>query len=68
MGRTERSDHGVRYGTAVGVGTALLDVGLGILLGGMGAIQLVFFLSNGGRIVAGVLAGWLATRRSSDDQ
>jgi hypothetical protein len=55
------------HGTAVGVGTALLDLGLGILLGGAGAIQPVFFLSNGGRILAGVLGGWLATRRSGDD-
>jgi len=54
----------VVYGTAVGVGTALLDLGLGLLLGGAGAIHPVLFLSNGGRILAGLLGGWLATRRS----
>jgi hypothetical protein len=57
----------VVHGTAVGVGTALLDLGLGILLGGGDAIHPVLFLSNGGRILAGVLGGWLATRRSGDD-
>jgi hypothetical protein len=51
------------HGTAVGLGTALVDLGLGILLVGGGAIQLLLFLSNGGRIVAGVLGGWLAGRR-----
>jgi hypothetical protein len=55
------------HGTAVGVGTALLDLGLGILLGGGGAIHPPLFVSNGGRILAGVLGGWLATRHSGDD-
>src|SRR5271166_3208285 len=36
----------VVHGTAVGVGTALLDLGLGILLGGGGAIHPLLFLSN----------------------
>jgi hypothetical protein len=53
----------VVHGTAVGVGTALLDFGLGILLSGGGAIQPLLFLSNGGRILAGVLGGWLASLR-----
>ena len=57
----------VVHGTVVGVGTALLDLGLGILLAGGGAIQTLFFFSNGGRVLAGVLGGWLATRRSSGD-
>jgi hypothetical protein len=55
------------YGMAVGIGTALLDLGLGILLGGASAIHAIFFLSNGGRVLAGVLGGWLATRRSGDE-
>jgi hypothetical protein len=59
------SEHRVICGTVVGVGTALLDLGLGILLGGAAAIQPVFFLSNGGRVIAGVLGGWLATDRSN---
>ena len=52
------------YGTVVGVGTALLDLGLGILLGGGEPIPPVFFLSNGGRVLAGLLGGWLATSSS----
>jgi hypothetical protein len=60
-------DRRVAHGTAVGVGTALLDLGLGILLGGRGAIHPVLFLSNSGRILAGALGGRLATRRSSAD-
>ena len=55
------------YGTTVGVGTALLDLFLGFLLGGMGAIQPLLFLSNGGRIFAGVLGGWLAMHRSGEN-
>ncbi len=50
-------------GIAVGVATALLDLGLGLLLGGAEAIRPLFFVSNGGRILAGILGGWLATRR-----
>jgi hypothetical protein len=48
------------HGTAVGLGTAVLDFSLGFLLGGGGAIEPVFFLSNAGRIIAGILGGWLA--------
>jgi hypothetical protein len=59
--------HKLAHGIAVGVGTALLDFGLGIWLAGSGAIQPLFFLSNAGRIVAGVLGGWLAARRRGDD-
>ena len=65
VGRTRRSDQRVVHGIAVGVGTAILDLVLGILLGGGGPIQPILFLSNGGRILAGsVLGGWLATRQS----
>jgi len=53
------------HGAAVGVGTAVLDFSLGMLLGGGGAISPVFFLSNAGRIIAGVLGGWLAARNST---
>ena len=52
------------HGAAVGVGTALVDLGLGFLLGGAGSIEPVFFLSNTGRIVAGLIGGWLAGRRT----
>jgi len=57
----------IAHGAAVGVATALLDFGLGILLAGAGAIQPLFFLSNGGRILAGLLGGWLAARRWGGD-
>lgn len=52
----------IAHGAAVGIGTALLDFGLG-MLGGSGEIQPVLVLSNSGRIIAGVLGGWLASRR-----
>lgn len=52
----------ITHGAAVGVGTALLDLSLGMLLGGGEAIHPILFLSNGGRIIAGVLGGWLAAR------
>jgi hypothetical protein len=58
--RTQR----IAHGAVVGVGTAVLDLGLGILLGGVGVIRPLFFVSNAGRVLAGVLGGWLATRRS----
>ena len=54
----------ISHGAAVGVGTALLDFGLGMLLGGRDAIQPLFFISNAGRVLAGVLGGELAAHRS----
>jgi hypothetical protein len=48
-------------GMAVGFGTAFLD--FGILLGAADALQPIFFISNGGRILAGVLGGWFAMRQ-----
>ncbi len=50
------------HGTAVGLGTALLDLGIGMLLSRDEPLDPVFFLSNGGRFLAGVLGGWLASR------
>jgi hypothetical protein len=52
----------IAHGTAVGVGTALLDLGLGFALTG-GSMQPLLFISNGGRILAGLLGGWVATRQ-----
>jgi hypothetical protein len=54
------------HGTAVGVGTALLDLLLGLLLGGFAAIEPLLVVSNAGRVLAGVLGGWLASRRSAE--
>lgn len=53
----------IAHGGAIGVGTALFDFSLGILLGGGETIQPVFLFSNGGRIIAGFLGGWLGARR-----
>jgi hypothetical protein len=50
------------HGAAVGVGTALLDGVLAIVLGGGGAIEPLLLLSNAGRIIAGLLGGRLAAR------
>ena len=53
------------HGVTVGMGTALLDLCLSILLGGGGAIPRLLLFSNGGRILAGGLGGWLEARRSN---
>lgn len=50
------------HGGAVGLGTALLDLGIAILAGGGGPVDPVLLFSNGGRLAAGVLGGWLAAR------
>jgi hypothetical protein len=57
----------VAHGLAIGVGTALLDFSLGVLLSGAGAIVPLFFISNAGRIVAGLLGGWLGANRNMPD-
>jgi hypothetical protein len=53
------------HGAAVGLGTALLDLSLGLLLSGGDALQPIFFISNSGRILAGVLGSWLAMHGST---
>ena len=59
----KRASHGpILHGLAVGVGAAVLDVGLSIMLGGGGPLHPVLFWSNGGRVLAGLLGGWLASR------
>jgi hypothetical protein len=58
----------VVYAAAVGVGTALLDLGLGIVLGGGDAIHPILYVSNAGRILAGILGGLLAKRGSGKRQ
>lgn len=50
------------YGVAIGVGTALVDISLALLLEGVGGLLL---LSNAGRVVAGLFGGWLAARRAT---
>lgn len=54
-------DQAMVHGVAIGTGTAVLDLGLGVLIGG-GVLSLLFVLSNCGRIVAGALGGVLASR------
>ncbi len=56
------SERPLAHGIAIGIGTALLDIGLGILLAGSDIIQPLFVLSNTGRILAGILGGWLGAR------
>ena len=48
------------HGLAVGAGTALLDLSLGLSMGG-GAMLALLILSNCGRIVAGSLGGFVAS-------
>jgi hypothetical protein len=48
------------HGLAVGVGTALLDLSLGLSMGG-GSMLALLILSNCGRIVAGSLGGFVAS-------
>ena len=63
MWAAKRSQSPVAQGTAVGVGTAILDFGLALLLAGAG-IGVLLYVSNAGRIVAGILGGWLAGKPS----
>ncbi len=54
---TERA---LSHGIAVGVGTAMLDLSLGLLMGG-GAMLALLILSNSGRILAGFVGGVIAS-------
>lgn len=53
------------HGLAVGVGTALLDIVFGFCLGGRGAVETIFIVSNLGRVLAGFLGYWLASKGCS---
>ena len=53
------------HGFVVGAGTAMLDFGLAVLIGG-GTISPVLVISNCGRILAGVLGGFVASKKSSE--
>jgi hypothetical protein len=57
----------VAQGTAVGVGTALLDLALAMLLTAGAGIGVLLFVSNAGRIVAGILGGRLAAKPPLDE-
>jgi hypothetical protein len=52
------------HGLAVGMGTAMLDFGLAVLIGGAVTPLLVF--SNCGRILSGFLGGLVASRKQSE--
>lgn len=54
----------IRNGIAVGVATAAIDVLL-LVLGGS-VFQFVFVLSNLGRVIAGYVGGWLASRSNTE--
>jgi hypothetical protein len=53
------------HGIAVGVGTATLDLILAALLSGGIADSPLLIFSNGGRILAGILGGILASRQDT---
>ena len=53
------------HGIAVGVGTALLDLALAALLSGDLTISLLLIVSNGGRILAGIMGGAAAARQGA---
>lgn len=57
-------ERAMRHGLAVGAGTAMLDLGLGVAMGG-DALPLLFLLSNCGRVLAGALGGAVASRGPS---
>ena len=50
----------VLQGLALGSAVAVIDIAL-LLLGGA-AFQLIFVVSNIGRMIAGALGGWIASR------
>lgn len=54
------------HGMMVGVGTALVDFGIAYALVGKAAIAVLLIVSNGGRLIAGGLGGWLAARQRPD--
>ena len=59
VARTALTDR-VMHGLALGATVALIDVAL-LVAGGSG-FEMVFLLSNLGRVLAGAIGGWLATR------
>lgn len=61
VSRKLQSGH-VQTGFAIGAAAALLDVLL-LIAGGEG-FQTLFVFSNLGRVLAGVLGGWMAARRA----
>ncbi len=52
----------ISHGFAVGTGTAMLDLGIAVLIGG-GAISPLLVFSNCGRVLAGVLGGFVASKQ-----
>jgi hypothetical protein len=59
----KRASHApILHGLAVGIGAAVLDLGLGIMMGGSEPVHPVLYWSTGGRVLAGVLGGWMASR------
>lgn len=52
------------HGMLVGLGTAVLDLALALMMGWDGSLQPLLLLSNGGRVLAGALGGWLASSRA----
>ena len=60
-----RGSSPIPHGAAVGIGAAVLDLVLSIVLGGSEPVHPVLLWSNGGRVLAGVLGGWIASRATA---
>jgi hypothetical protein len=58
----------ITQGFVVGLGAALLDVALGLVLAGTDSLQPLCFISNAGRILAGLLGGWLGAKAKYQPQ
>lgn len=58
------SSRQIAHGAAVGIGTALVDFTIGMMASAGGAVPILLYFSNGGRILAGVLGGWLCARQA----
>jgi hypothetical protein len=56
------------HGIAVGIGTALLDFSIAYLLVGRDAVSGLLLASNSGRLIAGGLGGWLASRKGRESE
>ena len=60
-------DQPILHGAAVGVGTAMLDLGIALLVSTDAGVPLILIVSNAGRIVAGSVGGYFASRTNQVD-
>ncbi|CAN5153057.1 hypothetical protein BH10PLA2_BH10PLA2_40100 [soil metagenome] len=62
------SERPIAQGFAVGLGATLLDIAIGLALAGTDSLQPLCFISNAGRILAGILGGWLGAKEARATQ